>query len=627
MMQILRNKEVCHMASVTEFHMKCLTLKMEYHFLFILLLLLITLHDSEQQGLVITNPPLDNVVCVGDEVNITCGYNFSVQIFPVWIIGGQPFSGSNIENSSMFESPIVGDTFDTVLTVHSADEMMNQTSFKCEFQFLPPITSSDGLLTVMGVPMASIIKVLERRLTSLVISWDTFSHTSCGDVTYNVTLSDGTAELVEERTTTSNTISYTDLDNDTQYEVTVLAINNAGPGTVVTTNVTTLTPSAPSPPRDLTVYIKFVNYKPVVKITWNVSPLSPNMPEVEGFTVSMTGEDGRPNIYKVGPDVTTFTSDNDVSTHLSVGVYTISVCSENSVGHSEAVSAPLTVRWLKSASVQLLQDNESISVMCNVTESTPLVKCLSRLNCSKCDGVTSKVFSGHIEIPVLADNDYHISIQVVREDTGVTLEDYSEVKTFSVPKPTSDPSSTMPTASSSDEDNPKHHIAVLSAIVLLLIVLLVAMMFCLCISRKRRNLLSLEPDKKIACSNGHIHSDGSLTTSTNGSIKDHNDTPGYSEVADFKTPKRKSTSSAEIPAYSEVVEFKKPKKASCFLEGEKSPITRSSSESSEPQKKYNKSNYVELEGFDDKILTVMPVPVPEVTYSDVKVDLSKQENS
>jgi len=37
--------------------------------------------------------------------------------------------------------------------------------------------------------------------------------------------------------------------------------------------------------------------------------------------------------------------------------------------------------------------------------------------------------------------------------------------------------------------------------------------------------------------------------------------------------------------------------------------------------KHNKSNYVELAGFDDKKLTVMPVPVPEVTYSDVKVDL------
>lgn len=34
----------------------------------------------------------------------------------------------------------------------------------------------------------------------------------------------------------------------------------------------------------------------------------------------------------------------------------------------------------------------------------------------------------------------------------------------------------------------------------------------------------------------------------------------------------------------------------------------------------NKSNYVELAGFEDR-LTVMPVPVPQVIYSDVKVDL------
>ena len=37
--------------------------------------------------------------------------------------------------------------------------------------------------------------------------------------------------------------------------------------------------------------------------------------------------------------------------------------------------------------------------------------------------------------------------------------------------------------------------------------------------------------------------------------------------------------------------------------------------------KHNKSNYVELARFDDQRLTVMPVPVPEVTYSDVKIDL------
>ena len=103
------------------------------------------------------------------------------------------------------------------------------------------IVKTYQLLT--GPPTPAVIKVVERRLTSLVISWDTFSHTSCGDVTYNVTLSDGTAELVEETTTTNNTISFTDLVSDTQYEVTVLAINNAGPGTVVTDNVSTLTPS------------------------------------------------------------------------------------------------------------------------------------------------------------------------------------------------------------------------------------------------------------------------------------------------------------------------------------------------------------------------------------------------
>ena len=62
-------------------------------------------------------------------------------------------------------------------------------------------------------------------------------------MTYNVTLSDGTAELVEETTTTNNTISFTDLVNDTQYEMTVLAINSAGPGAVITDNVSTLTPS------------------------------------------------------------------------------------------------------------------------------------------------------------------------------------------------------------------------------------------------------------------------------------------------------------------------------------------------------------------------------------------------
>jgi len=62
------------------------------------------------------------------------------------------------------------------------------------------------------------------------------------------------------------------------------------------------------------------------------------MTELERFTVFLNGENDWRTMYEVGPDVTTFSSDNDV---LSIGTYTISVCSVNSVGHSETVSAPL----------------------------------------------------------------------------------------------------------------------------------------------------------------------------------------------------------------------------------------------------------------------------------------------
>ena len=98
-----------------------------------------------------TNPPQDKVVCVEDEVNITCGYNFSdSSIVPVWIINDQPYSSSDIQNSSMFRVPMVNDTFDTVLTVYSANEMMNKTTFQCELLIQPLVTSSIGTLTVMG---------------------------------------------------------------------------------------------------------------------------------------------------------------------------------------------------------------------------------------------------------------------------------------------------------------------------------------------------------------------------------------------------------------------------------------------------------------------------------------------
>ena len=101
-------------------------------------------------GVIITNPPQDDVVCIGDNVNITCGYEFSVQLAPVWIIGGRTYSVSDIMRSSLYNSPIVTNTTDTVVTVNAATAQLNRTTFLCEFTVHPIVMSSIGTLTVMG---------------------------------------------------------------------------------------------------------------------------------------------------------------------------------------------------------------------------------------------------------------------------------------------------------------------------------------------------------------------------------------------------------------------------------------------------------------------------------------------
>ena len=79
--------------------------------------------------LVITNPPQNEMVCNGDEVNITCGYSFSgVTLTPVWEINNQAFS-SSVLNRTIYGLPIVYNSNETVLTLYFAAETMNQTTF------------------------------------------------------------------------------------------------------------------------------------------------------------------------------------------------------------------------------------------------------------------------------------------------------------------------------------------------------------------------------------------------------------------------------------------------------------------------------------------------------------------
>jgi len=104
-------------------------------------------------GIVITDPPQDNIVCVGDKVNITCGYElygFSLPLIPVWKINGRTYFDTDITESSLYSSPEVTNLMDTVLIVNSATAPMNGTKFQCEFTVYPIVNSLVGTLTVMG---------------------------------------------------------------------------------------------------------------------------------------------------------------------------------------------------------------------------------------------------------------------------------------------------------------------------------------------------------------------------------------------------------------------------------------------------------------------------------------------
>ena len=97
-----------------------------------------------------------------------------------------------------------------------------------------------------------------------------------------------------------------------------------------------------------------------------------NIPEVEAFTVSLTGEDDRATTFQVAPDVTTLVLNEDVSAYLDVGRdYIISVCSVNSVGCSETVSVPLGM-CIQQGGEELSGSNNRGSsvyyfVLCNIS--------------------------------------------------------------------------------------------------------------------------------------------------------------------------------------------------------------------------------------------------------------------
>jgi len=74
---------------------------------------------------------------------------------------------------------------------------------------------------------------------------------------------------------------------------------------------------------------------------------------VEAYSVILTGEGHRTIRFQVASNVTTYTTDNNISRHFDVGNnYTVSICSVNSFGCSDAVNA--TIGMLTTPDVDII---------------------------------------------------------------------------------------------------------------------------------------------------------------------------------------------------------------------------------------------------------------------------------
>ena len=92
----------------------------------------------------------------------------------------------------------------------------------------------------IGPPRSPTFAVQDIRLNSFTISWTVTADVNnvCGPVMYNVTLDDSVTN-----TTSLTNITYSGLNDTTNYTVVVVSYNNAGLGIPANITVTTLIPS------------------------------------------------------------------------------------------------------------------------------------------------------------------------------------------------------------------------------------------------------------------------------------------------------------------------------------------------------------------------------------------------
>ena len=94
----------------------------------------------------IDDPPVNKTVCRDSDVTISCGYSWFVT--PVtWIINGTSFTQSAILNNPSYQQNNLNRPSSYSLDVYSINDT---TTFQCIVHSDPDVTSTQGIVTVIG---------------------------------------------------------------------------------------------------------------------------------------------------------------------------------------------------------------------------------------------------------------------------------------------------------------------------------------------------------------------------------------------------------------------------------------------------------------------------------------------
>ena len=96
----------------------------------------------------IIEPPGNTTVCSGNDVIINCEYDYHLVSSVTWIINGTSFNQSVIMNSPSYQHTNLDVPKSYSLRVYSIN---GTTTFQCMIASDPAVTSTQGIVTVIGM--------------------------------------------------------------------------------------------------------------------------------------------------------------------------------------------------------------------------------------------------------------------------------------------------------------------------------------------------------------------------------------------------------------------------------------------------------------------------------------------